>query len=59
VGYRIIAFRDPGLIVKRGWSRQFMITYGEILTAERLASPAWSTPPRSHREFASSANDGS
>jgi hypothetical protein len=37
VGYRIVAFRDPGLIVKRRWSRQFTVTYGEILTAERLA----------------------
>ena len=39
MGYRIIAFRDPGLIVKQRWSRQFTIAYGEILTAERLVGP--------------------
>jgi hypothetical protein len=37
--YRIVAFEAPGLIVKRRWSRQFTIAYGEILTTERLAGP--------------------
>jgi hypothetical protein len=39
MAYRIVAFREPGLIVKRRWSRQFTVAYGEILTAERLARP--------------------
>jgi hypothetical protein len=39
MGYRIVAFLEPGLIVKRRWSRQFTVTYGEILTAERLSGP--------------------
>jgi hypothetical protein len=35
---RIVSFEPPGLVVGRPWHGRFTITYGEILTAERLAS---------------------
>ena len=35
---RIVGFEEPGLILRRGRREQFTVTYGEILTAERLRS---------------------
>lgn len=35
---RILSFEEPGLVVKPRIGSQFTITYGEILTAERLPS---------------------
>lgn len=35
---RILSFERPGLVLKRRFGDQFTITYGEILTAERLPS---------------------
>jgi hypothetical protein len=34
----IASYEAVGLILKRRWRRGFTVTYGEILTAERLAS---------------------
>jgi hypothetical protein len=34
----IASFEAAGLILKRPWRRGFTVTYGEILTAERLPS---------------------
>src|SRR5439155_20485039 len=34
----IASYEAAGLILKRRWRRGFTVTYGEILTAERLAS---------------------
>lgn len=35
---RIDSFERPGLVVKRRWHGRFTITYGEILTAERIVT---------------------
>lgn len=34
----LVEFEGPGLIVQSRWRRPFTISYGEILTAERLTS---------------------
>jgi hypothetical protein len=36
VRVRIVEFEEPGLILKPRFGDQFTITYGEVLTAERL-----------------------
>src|SRR5437763_774928 len=35
---KILRFDQPGVVVRARWRRQFTLTYGEILTAERTAS---------------------
>lgn len=34
----LVGFERPGLIVAQRWRGNFTVTYGEILTAERMAS---------------------
>ncbi len=34
--YKIVRFESPGLVLKSRLQRPFTVTYGELLTAERL-----------------------
>ena len=36
IGTRIASFEGPGLVFERRWGRRFTITYGELLSVERL-----------------------
>jgi hypothetical protein len=36
IAYRVVAFRELGLILKRRWVRESTVAYSAIMTAERL-----------------------